>query len=137
MHQLKVLSYITGHTGYYSCSKCYIKGEFHQNRICFPETNNLILRSDRDFRTQLNKRHHTGISLLENFDMVNGFALDYMHLICLGTVRKLLYLWCYDTKSGSKLSRQNLNMVSRLLVAQSVNIPCEFSRKPRSLVEVK
>lgn len=56
--------------------------------------------------------------------MVNGFALDYMHLICLGTVRKLLYLWCFDTKSGSKLSRQNLNMVSRLLVAQSVNIPC-------------
>lgn len=131
---------ITGHTGYYSCSKCYIKGAYFDNRIVFPETENFIRRVDFEFRNKINKKHHTGTSILEllpNFDMVGSFVLDYMHLICLGTVRKLLFLWCFDTKSGSKLSRMNLHKISTLLISQSRNIPCEFSRKPRSLVEVK
>lgn len=69
--------------------------------------------------------------------MVDGLVLDYMHLICIGTVRKLLFLWCFDTKSGSKLSRMDLHKLSTLLISQSRKIPFEFSRKPRSLAEVK
>lgn len=32
------ITYTIGHMGYYSCSKCYAKGQYHHNRICFPNT---------------------------------------------------------------------------------------------------
>lgn len=136
------LKYSVAHNAYYSCSKCHIKGTYSSQyrRIYFPEIDNLERRSDHSFRTKSNPRHHSGTSIIEqlsDFDMVNGFPLDYLHLICLGTVRKLLYLWCFDTKCNNKLSRASINQLSQLLLAQKYNIPTEFSRKPRSLQEIK
>lgn len=61
----------------------------------FPQTNNLTpLRTDTEFRVQINERDHNEISVFEispNFDMLDGLVSDYMHLICLGTMRKLLH----------------------------------------------
>lgn len=134
------ISYTVGHMGYDSCSKCYAHGKYCFNRMCFPKTEGLCMRTDAEFRRKINERHHSGISLLEklpHFDMIDGLVLDYMHLICLGTVRKLLYLWSFDTKSGSKLSRKDMDQISNFLISQSSNIPCEFARRPRSLLEVK
>ena len=33
---------------------------------------------------------------------IKGFSLDYMHLVCLGVVRRLVYFW----KKGSKVTRK-------------------------------
>jgi len=132
--------YTTGHTGYYSCSKCFVKGEYRNNRICFPDANLCSERSDMEFRQQVNAKHHLGVSVLEQlpqFDMVQNVVLDYMHLICLGVMRKLLFLWCFDFKSGSKLSKSDITKISDFLLSQQSYTPCEFNRKPRSLLELK
>jgi len=69
-----------------------------------------------------------------------------MHLVCLGVVRKVLNLW----KSGSTSSSRpntlgNINVRFSSITVKNVStnlceiakfIPCEFSRKPRSLHEL-
>ncbi|VEN58351.1 unnamed protein product [Callosobruchus maculatus] len=130
---------IKSHTGYSSCTKCLIEGEYVDNRVCFTECNNLILRNDSQFRLKTDEDHHNGTSVLENIpklDMVCSFPLDYMHLVCLGVMKKLLYLWCCG-KPCTKISFQHISSVSSTLIQLSCNIPVEFNRKPRSLSDLK
>lgn len=90
------VKYTKGHTGYFSCTKCHVEGDFNDGRVYFPEIKNLHLRTDEGFRTKVQTEHHTGTSIIENipnFNMVDGFPLDYMHLICLGVVKKFMVLW--------------------------------------------
>jgi len=64
--------------------------------MCFPEIN-AQLRTDVDFRLR-KKEKYVGYSILleiPNFDLVNNVPLDYMHLIWLGVMRKLLYMWLF------------------------------------------
>lgn len=134
------ITYTKGHTGYFSCTKCHIEGSYSDNRVCFPETKNLRLRTDSGFRLKLQADHHNGTSVIEripNFDMVDGFPLDYMHLICLGVVKKLLMsLWCCG-KPSTKIAFRNVTNISDSLINFAKCMPLEFNRKPRSLIEVK
>lgn len=43
------ITYIKGHTGYFSCPKCTQEGAFVSNRVIFPETHN-TLRTDESFK---------------------------------------------------------------------------------------
>lgn len=129
---------IKGHTGYYSCSKCCIQGEF-SSKMYFPNIDNLVLRTDAHFRSQQDEEHHIGKSILEEIpqlNIINGFPLDYMHLVCLGVTKKLLYLWCFG-KPNTKLSAATINAISQSLMDLRTCIPLEFNRKPRSLNEIK
>jgi hypothetical protein len=67
--------------------------------------------------------------------MVSSFPLDYMHLICLGVVRRLLHQCSHGLHS--KLSQTQLLTVSEKLVALQPHIPREFSRKPRRIAQYK
>lgn len=63
--------------------------------------------------------------------------LDYMHLICLGVVKKLLVsTWCFGPPPH-KLPARIVNDISDLLINMAQYIPCEFVRKPRALREAK
>jgi len=70
-----------GHTGYNSCSKCVIKGEYVNGRICFPielDKNKIIqlddLRTDFNFFSKLYlnsyQQSDSILSSLHNFGMV-------------------------------------------------------------------
>jgi len=56
-------------------------------------------RADSDFINQIDADHHTGRTILEkipDIGLVTEVPLDYMHLICLGVVKKLLVsTWCF------------------------------------------
>jgi len=134
------ITYTIGHMGFYSCTKCYEKGVYINNRVCFSNTNNLHLRTDTCYRTKIQEEHHNGTSILEQIpglDMIKSFPLDYMHLICLGVVKKLIVnLWCFG-KPSTKLSHQNIANITSNLISRAKNIPIEFNRKPRSLLEAK
>lgn len=131
-------SYITftkSHSGYASCSKCIDEGEW-DGRIVFLNENS-TLRDDRSFRDKLHEDHHTGTSILESLpiDMVAAFPLDYMHLVCLGVMRKLLWSWIRGSPR-CRLAAFQRDEISRYLIYISAFIPCEFSRKSRSLNEL-
>lgn len=90
-------SFITctkGHNGYFGCSKCIVEGDYENHRMLFLHRDS-SLRTDESFRLRKNLEHHTGISPFEKIllPMVTTFPLDYMHLVCLGQMKKLLMLW--------------------------------------------
>lgn len=134
------ITYTKGHAAYMSCTKCCAIGEYFENRVCFPDTRKIELRTDLSFRSKLQEEHHLGTSLIEeirNVDMINCFPLDYMHLVCLGVMKKLLVSLWICGKPSTKLSFLDISRVSDFLSLQVKNIPTEFSRKPRALAECK
>lgn len=69
--------------------------------------------------------------------MVESFPLGYMHLVCLGVVKKLIVnLWSCG-KPATKLSFSQISHVSKLLTDLAGSVPVEFNCKPRSLSEAK
>lgn len=130
-----------GHTGYFSCTKCTVRGIYKNRRICFPEIN-ASKRIDKDFRYLLHTddSYHLSYTILEkipDLDFVNDFVLDYMHLVCLGVTRKLLHLWL-NRNTGCRLSYNNvIEKISNNLESLRPYISREFVRKPCSLKYVK
>jgi len=88
---------IKGHTGFYSCTKCIIKGTYVNGRICFPYSAvSCSLRKDELFAINAYKNFQLDYSILNNipqFLPITNTPLDYMHLVCLGVVKKLIFLW--------------------------------------------
>jgi len=131
--------YTKSHNGFSSCSKCTIVGEYIQRTMCFPYTKTHTLRTDEDFFQQTDEEYHQGETLLlqiPNIGLVSAVALDYMHLVCLGVVKKLLLLWMKGPLRV-RIRSTNTNLISQRLIALRSSIPKEFSRKPRSLSEIK
>lgn len=110
-----------------------------KGRTCFPKTN-CRKRTNDEFRQKIQLSHHTGTSLLEDipkFDMIVGFPMDYMHLICLGVVKKLIVnMWVYG-KPPHRLLNLAIQQISDLHKSFRHHVPIAFATKPRSLDEVK
>lgn len=127
---------VKGHTGYYSCERCTQKGVYINGRMSYPEIS-APLRSDRQFAEMEDQEHHTGVSPLIDLGigLVTTFVLDYMHLICLGVVRKLIYLWLKGPLR-CRLSVGLLRVISEQMKFARQYFPRTFCRRPRSLLEV-
>lgn len=113
-----------------------------KNRMTFPKTD-VVLRTDDEFKSMADESHHHGptpLSLLP-VGLVSQFGFDYMHLVCLGVVRKLLKFWLgghirKDPSLASRLCARNVLLLSQNLLKHHNSIPIEFARKPRSVHEV-
>lgn len=86
-----------GHTGFFSCPRCTIEGVYFENLVCFPNTK-FTKRTHNDFLLRSNEEHHITdtmslITKVPNIDLINSFPLDYMQLVCLGAMKKLIFLW--------------------------------------------
>lgn len=67
--------------------------------------------------------------------MIYSFVLDYMHLICIGIVKKTLVFWVLESPKNKKckLSSRAINDISTDLKAISKFFPRDFNRKIRGL----
>lgn len=131
------------HTGFFSCGRCTVKGKYVSRRVCFPDLQ-FSKRTHEDFVRKLQRQYHivdstTEIINIPHFDIVQDFSLDYMHLVCLGVVRKILMLWKGSIGMGrGVINKQKLNSlaikkISVRLITFKNSIPCDFARKCRSL----
>ena len=131
--------FIKGHAGYSSCTKCTQEGIYFNRRVCFPDID-FTKRTHDDFIAQTQEDHHIGRTTLEkipNLDLVDKIPLDYMHLILLGVVKRLLVgTWIFGYPPH-KLSSYQVNLISTKLISLKKYIPCEFARRPWSLKKVK
>ena len=127
------------HTAYSCCERCVQKGRWRR-KITFSTTRQVALRTDTDFRQQSDPVHHVGISPLLTLPLglVSQFPLDYMHVVCLGVVRRMIFLWSSPKGPTScRLSTALLKAVSDRLLTYRSFMPRQFARKPRSVSEVK
>lgn len=127
---------VKSHSGYSACEKCTCRGVW-EGKITFP-TLDAPLRTDESFNNESDEDHHIGPNPLKQLSlgMVSQFPLDYMHLVCLGVMRRLLMLWMkgpLNTRLGPQVKLQ----ISQCLLSLRHFIPIEFARKPRALAEVE
>jgi len=64
--------------------------------------------------------------------MITHIPLDYMHLVCIGVVKKILNFWL-SGPLNVRLPTRSVSSISRLLIEMRSSIPVEFVRKPREL----
>ena len=126
-----------------------IKEEWRSNRVVYPSEDEsvVVARTGEGFAEFLygavdddgRAHQHDQSPLLQlNIDLVKCFVIDYMHLVCLGVVRRILrYLKgnAAGTNFG-RLSRVQLDQISERLSQFQGKLPSEFARQPRSLSEL-
>lgn len=128
------------HTGFNCCTKCMIHGEYVQNTVCFPGVGNQALRTDELFHSFAYSLDYqtgqTNLSRIPYLGLVTNVVLDYMHLVCLGVVRKLISLWL-SGPLNVRLSTNQIKEISLEMIKLRKFVPSEFARKPRGLDNVK
>lgn len=131
------LKCIKGHNAYYACERCIIRGRWNR-RVVFSlnDDRNTPLRSEASFNNFEFKDYQIDISPLINagigISCIKSFPLDYMHLVCLGVVKRILS-FLKSGPSQCRLSGQQLDILSGKLSALNGKMPREFARQPRSL----
>lgn len=133
---------IKQYSGYYGCDKCtqrgdWVKSSTGSGRVTYQNVDHIVLRTNETFREKSQEAHHTGLSPFCRLpiDMIGDFPIDYMHQVCLGTMRRVILAW----KKGPRQIRLSANQIltiSERLLSLKKDIPSCFVRKPRSLIEV-
>lgn len=128
---------VKGHNGYYGSDKCNCEGVYKNHKMLYTDLR-ASQRTDMSFLLKEDPNHHRGFTPLQNLGigMVTQFPIDYMHSICLGVMRKLLFCW----RDGSRLYRITKNNLLKLNEHISLTgkfWPAEFNRKPRGLNELE
>jgi hypothetical protein len=121
----------------YGCERCNRKGRW-EKRVIYPKKSIGELYTDSTFLNQQFAKHHDGISPLKELKLglVSQIPIDYMHLCCLGIMKKLLFVWTQGPLSV-RLGPSNILKISRRLICFKQYIPSEFNRKCRSLKDLK
>lgn len=104
--------------------------------MCFPGEGKL--RTSDDFLHQTEEDYHTGVSFLTeipNFSLVDNVPLDYMHVVCLGVMRKMIFLWL-DGPLSVRMQSSDVKQISKRLKNLRSTRPKDFARKPRPLEDV-
>ena len=132
---------LKGHNAYWGCGKCMQRGSW-LGKMMFPEVG-ARLRTDEAFQqgAEENNPHHNGppSPLLQHLGikMVTQFPFDYMHMVCLGVMRRLLSVWLKSPVSKRlRIGQLAISQISAALKHFEDYIPKEFSRKCRGLAEV-
>jgi len=130
-----------GHSGFSSCNRCTIEGEYFQNRVCFPYSRNKCpKRTHESYAQMMYEYYHIGDSIsilieLPGLNLVQSFCLDYVHLVLIGVTRKLELLWLHKGPLHVR-SIRSAHKLTALLLALNKYIPSDFSRKPREIQDI-
>ena len=128
---------ITSTCGYYACERCVQKGKIISRRMTLPKFN-APLRNDWSFRQLVNRKHHHKTELSPfmklDIDMIFGFPLDYMHLVLLGVLKRLItQVWLGHLPH--RLSFSQVYQINKLIVKFKKWLPSEIKRKGRPFNE--
>jgi len=127
------LKQIVSHAAQSSCERCIQVGTRHGGHPTLLNLN-APLRNQASFHDQLDKPHHKGVSPIDSilrFDMVQGFALDYMHLCTIGITKRYISRLIKSKPKQKKvhLSTRQREQFQDYLDIISNHLPSEFCRK--------
>lgn len=105
-------------------------------KMCFPKIS-CDLRTDREFAAhEYIGTHQHGASIFDEipgFGCVSDVPLDYMHLVCLGIMKRLISLWLSEGPTGRRLDLEKLSKLQDALDTVHKSLPQGFN-KPNSIV---
>ena len=133
--------------GHYACERCTVKGihdRVHYGGVRYFE-NNSSERTNDGFRALVDRNHHRESCPLNviDMDLVRDFPLDYMHLVLLGVVRRVIKMWFPDAKQKKHecfnvhaIRAGKIEVAINRIVRCGKSSPCEFQRRPRSFADL-
>lgn len=138
------LKNIKGHNSRNGCERCIEKGVYFNRRIIYKD-HNCQARTHANFKNFGDNDHHrsnipTPLLKIKGFNIINHFPLDYLHLCCLGTTKKLMLYWFKKDSLGARKVLLPLRLRKRLsdrMVYYSKFIPSDFARKSRKIDELE
>ena len=85
-------------------------------------------RTGESFVQMIDSDHHQiALPLADlNFGLVSRFPLDYMHLVCLDAVRKVVFLWLFGPHR-TRLQNNLVNQISSRLFSLKSHMPKDFA----------
>lgn len=91
--------------------------------------------TNSDFRSRKDVDHYLKKSAIHdlNINLVKQVPFDYMHLVCLGVMKKLIESLIFGKCSMGKLQNFEVNFLSNLLLTLQNYCPREFARIPREI----
>ena len=122
--------------GYLGCDKC-IQSEVHDGKkMTFLETN-ATLRTDGAFKAMSDEDYHRGPNPFCKLPigMVSQFPIDYMHLVCLGVIKRFILL-CISGPLKVRIGGKVQQNITDFLLILRKSIPMEFARKPKTIADV-
>ncbi|XP_071785542.1 uncharacterized protein [Asterias amurensis] len=134
--------------GFYGCGFCKHKGDYVTNSMKYlykhpqpplreeKETKRASILADESRRSIDGVKGVSILSFLTYFNIISSFIPDYMHAVCLGTVRRIVAMWLNPSNSSNEwyLGRRSADICARLKFIQATK---EITRLPRSLSELK
>lgn len=69
----------------------------------------------------------------KHFDLIDGFSIDYMHCVLLGTTKKLMNFWLEPCYSGKDFHINKKGVAILIKRIMSIKPTSNITRKPRSL----
>ena len=134
-------AFVLNHSGHMSqspCSKCMVFGTLNGNHYSFDGIDHSP-RTDEEYPKRLHENHHKeGPSPLASLPIgiVTQVPFEYMHLVCLGVMKKLLSAWVSGSFTFlSKLPALNISVISTRLNSLGRYCPLDFARRPRAIEE--
>lgn len=131
-----LLSHV-GHNGYFPCSECCVRGESLRPGVMVYRGIEHEPRTAEEYAARIDGDHHhdriSPLSVLP-IDLVSQTPFEYMHLVCLGVMKKTLSVLVngsYERKL--KLHNNLLEVINARLLAISAYCPREFARKPEDI----
>lgn len=136
---------LTQFNGYYSCPYCYHPGTLDKKQVRFDKSLH-PLRTHNEVKHDMLKADTQGTKingikglspmiLLKEFDLVNGYSIDYMHQTLLGVTKYLCTTWIDTSCHGEPfyLSRSCIDCIDERLL--NIQPPSNISRAPRRFSE--
>ena len=115
-----------------------MEGSYELGKVVFDDIDS-PLRDDESFVQALyldtHQIHHS-ILIDKGIKCVTQFPLDYMHLVSLSVIKRLLLFWKEGPRQH-RLSADQLAVVSEKLKKYKGKMPSEFAKQPRGLDKVK
>ena len=105
-------------------------------KVKFEETNAQWTNEEFSTCQYPDHQHRKSILIDYGINCLSKFVLDYMHLVCLGVVRRMLNFLVSGPRI-CKLSHQQKTIISDRLHCLRNQLPSEFPRQPRSLTHLK
>jgi hypothetical protein len=128
-----------GCNGYNACERCKAPGMYHRQRRMMYHPVGLLYapRTGAEFaHMHYRGGHQTGRTCLIDLgvDCVTQFSLDYMHMVCLGVVKRILtFMTKAQVQFQCRLPARDIACISENLCKLAGKLSREFSRQPWSL----
>lgn len=133
------LKQVMGHTSKAGCERCVIKSEYKDTKHFYPVNTYAESREDDDFIGDIDANRYIKEKsplLKLNVKLISEFVLDPMHLIYLGSMKRLLKYWV-EGKRPFKLHQTAIININKQLAIIKKHTADDFPRKIRTLSFIK